>query len=102
MNVPPMILRFCSGSTTPGEPVQEEVAGAGHVQVHAEGVAEHALHRLRFPVAEQPVVDEDAVELVADGPVQQGRDHRGVDAAAEAADHVVVAHLVADMVRRFR
>ena len=47
--------------------------------------------------AQQAVVDEDAGELVADGPVQQGRHHRGIDPPGEAQQDLVAADLGADL-----
>ena len=32
MNVAPMIFRFCSGSVTPGEPLEEQIAGVDEVE----------------------------------------------------------------------
>ena len=56
-----------------------------------------ALHLLALALAQQPVVDEHARELVADGAVhERGRD-RGVDTARQTAEHVVVADALADL-----
>jgi hypothetical protein len=60
-----------------------------------EVVAEGRLDELALVLAQQAVVDEDAGELVADGPVQQGGDDGRIDAAGEAADDAV-ADLLAD------
>jgi hypothetical protein len=46
--------------------------------------------------AQQAVVDEHAGELVADGAVDQRRRHAGIDAAGQAEDDLLVAHLLAD------
>ena len=60
-------------------------------------VAGEGLHDLlAFVEAEQAVVDEDAGELVADGLVQQCRDHRRIDAAGQAEDDFIAADLGAD------
>ena len=102
MNSVPMILRLASGSTTPASLVRnfsdastvtETDAGGGHVV---------ALHLLALTLAQQPVVDEDARELVADGTVHEGRGDRGVDAARQTAEHVVVADALADLGDRRR
>ena len=50
-----------------------------------------------FVQAQQAVVDEHAGELVADGAVDQRRDHRRIDAARQAEDHLLAAHLLADL-----
>ena len=58
---------------------------------------EVALDLLGLALAEQAVVDEDAVQPVADRALHDGRGHRGVDAAGEAADgQAAVADLLAD------
>ncbi len=61
-------------------------------------VAREGLHHLLALVeAQQAVVDEHAGELVADGLVQQRRDHGGIDAARQAEDHLIVADLRLDL-----
>jgi hypothetical protein len=44
----------------------------------------------------RPCVDEHAGELVADRAVQQRGDHRGIDAARQAEEHLVAPDLRAD------
>ena len=39
------------------------------------------------------MIDEYADQLIADGPVQQRRDHGGIDAAGQAQQHLALAHL---------
>ena len=57
---------------------------------------EHGHHLLGLVQPQQPVVDEDAGELVADGAMdQRGRD-AGIDAATETEDRFVAAHLRTD------
>jgi hypothetical protein len=58
--------------------------------------AEQAHHLLRLARAQQPVVDEDAGELVADGLVNQDGRDGGIDAARQAADDAALADLGAD------
>jgi len=53
------------------ESVQEELLGPGHVQINAEDFTEHFLNLFGLAVAKDPVVHEDAVQPVADGPVQE-------------------------------
>ena len=50
-------------------------------------------HLLAFVQAQEAVVDEDAGQLVADGTVQQRSNHRGIDAAGKAEDHLFLADL---------
>ena len=82
------------------QPLQEALLASTTDQLHAE----HARGRssrtlLGLALAQQAVVDEDAGELVAHGPVNQRRRHRRVDAARQAAEHPPVAHLGADGLR---
>src|SRR5205085_2955608 len=58
------------------------------------------LHLLARSLPQEPVVDEDALQLPADRLVQQERDYRAVHAAAHRADHPIAAHLRADLLRR--
>ncbi len=92
-----MILRFCSGSVDALELGQEALLGvrADHLDPHVAGEGAHDL--VALAEAQQAVVHEDAGELVADGPVQQGGDHGGVDAAGQAEQDLVVADLAADL-----
>jgi hypothetical protein len=78
MKVWPIETRFFSGSQTPS-------------------VLEDALDLLCLARAQQSVVDEDAVESLSERPVEQCRDHGGVDAARHAADDLARAHPVADL-----
>ena len=63
-------------------------------------VAEEVDDLLCLPVAEQPVVDEDTGELVADRLVDQHRRDRGIDAAGEATDHPALADFLPDPLDR--
>ena len=56
-----------------GKLVEEAVGGVDVDQFHGEVAAEKILHPLRLVFAEQPVVDENAVELTADRLVDQRR-----------------------------
>ena len=51
--------------------------------------------------AQQAVVDEHAGQLVADGAVDERGGHAGIDAARQAQDHLLVAHLGADGLHGF-
>ena len=48
-------------------------------------------------LAQQPVVNENAVQLLADGPVQQGGSHSGINTAAQSEDDLVSANLIAQL-----
>ena len=92
-----MILRLVSGSVTPGERVQEPLAGVDDLELDAGGGDEVLLDLLGLARAQQPVVDEHAGQLVADGLLHERRGDRGVDAAGQPADHARVADLRADL-----
>jgi len=76
------------------ELAEEQGLGIGADDLDAHVPGEHVHHLVPLSLAQQAVVDEHAGELVADGAVQQGRHHRGVDAAGEAEQHLVAAHLL--------
>ena len=57
---------------------------------------ERLLDLVGLALAEEPVVDEHAGELVADGPVHEQRGDRRVHAAGERAQHLGVADLRPD------
>ena len=85
-----------------GEPVEEALVGVDVDQLDAELLAERLDHLLGLVLAHQPVVDEDAGELVADRAVDERRGGRRVDPAGEPADHAGVADLGADRARPAR
>ena len=91
-----MRLRFISGSSTPASCVEEALACIDVHERHAEVVAELAHDLLALALAHQPVVDEDAGQLIADRAVHEQRRDGAVDAAREAAEHLLVADLGAD------
>ena len=96
MNSRPMILRFSSGSRDPGERVEERVDGVDRDEADAGGRDVVLLDLAPLVLAQQPVVDEHADELVADGLVHDRGGDRGVDAAREARDDAAGADLLAD------
>ena len=91
-----MRLRFCSGSVTPARSARKSSAAFDRDQTHSHVALERLDNLLGFALAQQAVVDEHARELIADGPVDQRRSHSRVDPAAQAANHLTVAHLLAD------
>ena len=66
MNSRPMILRFCSGSETPASADEELLARIDRDEAHAGRGDVVLLDLLALALAQQPVVDEDCDELVAD------------------------------------
>ena len=102
MNCSPIALRFVSGSVTPASAVEEALAGVDDDEVDAGRLDEVLLDLLGLALAQQPVVDEDAGQLVADRLLHQGRCDGGVDAAGERAEDAVLADLLADRRRRGR
>ena len=92
-----MNLRLASGSVEPGEAAEEQVRGVHMDERDVVMVAEQADDLLGLVRAHQPVIDEDAGQLVADRLVDQHRGDRAVDAAGKAADHPALADLGADV-----
>ena len=77
-----MILRFCSGSVTPGQPIEEQIGRVDELERQLQPLEPRA-HLRGFVEAQQAVVHEDARQPIADRLVQQhGRDRR-VDAARQ-------------------
>src|SRR5581483_6330338 len=64
------------------------------VELHA--LPEDARHLLGLAGAEEPVVDEDAGQMVADGAMDQRRDDGRVDAAGERTDDALRANPLPD------
>src|SRR5690606_42022922 len=58
------------------------------------------LHLLGLAGPQQPMIDEHAGELIAHGAVHERRCHRGIDPAAQAADHLGRADLLLDQDRK--
>src|SRR5690606_28005485 len=70
-----------------GEGGEEARAGVGDDQRIVQAIGEHRLDLRALVFAEQAVVDKDAVEPLADRPLDERRGDRRVDAAREPADH---------------
>ena len=77
------------------ERLEVAVCGVDADHLHAHVLGEHRHHLVAFLPAQQAGVDEHAGQLLADGLVQQGRDHRGIDATGQAQDHLVRSDLLA-------
>src|SRR3990167_3656475 len=76
-----------------GQVIEELLLGVGADHFDAHVLGEHGHHLLAFMQAQQAVVDEYAGQLIADGLVQQRRDHRGIHTAGQAEQHVGAADL---------
>ena len=95
-----MVLRFCFGVGDAGELAQELLRG---INVHQRDVVvmpEQVDDGLGLVEPQQAVIDEHAGELVADRLMDQHRGDGGIDAAGQAADHLALADLVADLLDR--
>ena len=88
----PLLLRVGHA----GERGEEPVGRVDHVQPDAGRRHVVLLDLLGLAGAQQPMVDEDAGELIPDGPVHERRGDRRVDPAGESADHLAVADLRPD------
>ena len=101
MNSVPMILRFSSGSTTPASLVRKRSCACDVHQWHVEMADEGVFHFLALALAHEPVVHEDAGQLISDGLVGEQRRNGGIHPAGEPADHAPAAHLRPDTFHRF-
>src|SRR5262245_4621797 len=62
-------------------------------KANVESITEGGYHLLGFALAQQPVIYEDAGELLADCFVNQHCGHRRVDATGQSTDHSTLANL---------
>ena len=83
-----MIIRFSSGSVTPASASRKRSSALTWIRSTAKWERKVSLDLFRLAEPEQPVVDEDAGELVADRRVDEGGGHRRVDSAGKTADHL--------------
>ena len=79
-----------------GELAEKALAGVDGDHLHVAVLGEHVHDEPALVEAQQPVVDEDAGQAVADRLVDQRRGDARVDAAGKAEDDLVVADLGAD------
>ena len=87
MNSSPTILRFSSGIGDAREPREEALLRLHVDERHLEVPAERLHDLLGLVLAQEPVVDEDARQLIPNGLVHEQRRDRGVDATRERAQH---------------
>src|SRR4029453_10866404 len=79
-----------------GEAAEEQLAGIAMHQRNVVVVAEQRDDLIALALSHQPVVDEDAMELIADRLVDKHGGDRRIDPAGEAADHAPLSHLTAN------
>ena len=84
------------GVGDPGQLREEPVLRLHVDERNAEVAAEGLLHLLGLPLPVQPVVDEDARELIADRAVDEERGDGGVDPSGERAQDLRVTDLLPD------
>jgi hypothetical protein len=84
-----------------GERAEEGVARVHAVDLDAEVPRERVHDLIRLALPQQPRVDEDAGELVADRAMDERRGDGGIDAARQPEDHRIVADLRANPGDRF-
>ncbi len=83
-----------------GDAVQRRQKAFRCIDMHERNIVRAAKQRddlLRLALAQQPVIDEDAGELIADGLMDQHGGNSGVDAAGQSADHLRLADLSANL-----
>ena len=80
--------------------LQEFAAGINMDDLHVQMVGKGFHHLLRLVEAQQAVIHKHAGQLVADGPMDQCRRHRGIHPAGQPQDHFVVADLRFDFLHR--
>ena len=88
------------GVADPFQRAQEQVGFIGMDQRHVVMVAEHGHDLPGLVLAQQPMVDEDAGQLIANRLVDQHGGHRTVDPPGKAADHLFATNLRADLCNR--
>ncbi len=81
----------------PGQRLEEPVRDVDRHQPGTGGRDEIPLHLGAFARAQQAMVDENARQPVADGPLHQRGGHRGVHPAGQPADRPAVTDLVAHL-----
>ena len=89
-------LALLLGVGDPVERGEELLAGVDDDQVDAGRRDELLLDLLGLTGPQQPVVDEHAGQLVADGALHQRGGHGGVDTTGQGAQHPALADLLAD------
>jgi hypothetical protein len=89
-------LALLFGIGDAGQRGQKPLLGVHPHHPHAQMPAEGGHHLIAFMEPQQAVIHEHAGQLRADGSMQQRRHHRGIHAAGQAQQHLIVADLGAD------
>ena len=87
-------LALLLGLGNPGQVAEELRTGLDALDVETH-VLVRLEHLLELVLAQQARIDEDAVEVLADGLVQQDGGHRGIDTSRKAQHDLVIAQLLA-------
>ena len=90
-------LALLFGIADAGKAAQEHLPGIGMDQRDVVMVAEQADDFIGLAAAHQAGIHEDAGQLVADRFMDQDGGHRRIHAARQAADHLALADLLADL-----
>ncbi len=86
-------LALLLGVGDPGERSEVARRGVHTDHAHAEVLREGMHHLVTLVEPQQAVIDEHADELFADRPMQERRNHRGIDAARKSQQHAALPHL---------
>ena len=83
------------------EPIKEVFGVVDNDEASPHVLSERPLYVFAFMFSEESVVDENACDLIANGPVHQGRGHRRIHAAREPANNGGVPDRLPDRLDRF-
>ena len=87
---------FGFGLAHTGELAQEEIAGVHADNPGVQLALEHLHDHVAFVQAQQAMINEHAGELIANGAMNEGRRHRGINPTGEAEDDLMLTHLLAN------
>ena len=100
MKALPMILRFRSGWVTPLSFFRKSGVAFFVPQAHLEMIRKKLTHRVLFAITQQAVIDKDTGQLIANGTMNQGCGHTGINAATQAEDDLILPNLFTDLCNR--
>ena len=95
-----MIFRFTFRVDHPFELGKERIRCVEDPQIQMELLGKRLFDLFLLSTPKQAVVDEDTGQLVADGPMGEGRRHRRIHPAAQGANHSLLADLLANLLHR--
>ena len=98
---PPDGFAFDLGVAHAFQLTKKQVGFVGMDQVDVVVIAEHGHDLFSLVLAQQPVIDKDAGELIANRLMQQDRGDRAVHTTRKTTDDLLIAHLFADLRNRF-